>query len=68
MTHTQEFLNGWTAAERDAFEGNARRHDFPPYRAADFITGCRSFWAKYDDDLAIAEMDCIADFDARVQA
>ena len=68
MKYTQEFLNGWAAAELDDFDGNAKRHDFPSYRTADFITGYCSFWAKYEDDLAIAEMDCIADYDARVSA
>jgi hypothetical protein len=64
MVKTEEFLNGWVAAQSDDFNGNAKRNDFPSYRTVDFINGYRSFWDNQEDEIAIAEMDCIADYDA----
>jgi hypothetical protein len=52
MTQTQEFLNGWTAAERDKVESNVKRHNFPSYRTADFVDGYRSFWDNIEMTLS----------------
>ncbi len=61
---SQEFLNGWTAAERDDLEGNAERVAFPSYRTDDFIAGYQGFYAKQREEVAAAERECIGDYDA----
>lgn len=58
-----EFNNGWNAGAQDDYIGNGRRSHFASYRTADFIRGYNAFWDKQADEVAVAELDCIADYD-----
>jgi hypothetical protein len=66
MKRSQEFLNGWYAAQSDDFNGHWKRTTFPSYRTAQFADGYRSFWDNQATEIDTAEVECIADYDARV--
>lgn len=65
MTVDQEFLNGWTAAERDDYQGSGERKTFPPYRTGAFIEGYTAFFEKQMSEVEMASRECMGDYDAR---
>jgi hypothetical protein len=62
---TQEFLNGWTAAESDEASGKGERKTFAPYRTGAFIEGYTAFFDKQRLEIEQAERECATDYDAR---
>ena len=68
MTHTEEFTAGWQSATQDDFEGLASRTSFQSYHTDVFKNGYYSFWDNQNAEIADAENNCIADYDARLSA